>query len=127
VSEGRARRTDASSAGARLPTTVPTRRNACRHGSLAIGLLALLIALGSCATAVDGLQDARIEAELKARLVAQKTANLTQLGVVSRQGIVVLTGIVESADQKALAETLARGVAGVRRVINGLELRSTPD
>ena len=77
----------------------------------------------ACAT-VDPWQDARIESEVKARLVAEKDANLTRLGVVSRQSVVYLTGDVVSAEQKARAESVARTVGGVRRVVNALEVRA---
>jgi osmotically-inducible protein OsmY len=82
----------------------------------------LLLAVSACAT-TDPWQDARIESEVKARLVAEKEANLTRLGVVSRQAVVYLTGDVVSPEQKALAEGVARSVAGVRRVVNTLDVR----
>jgi osmotically-inducible protein OsmY len=80
------------------------------------------LALGACAT-FDPLEDTRIEAEVKARLVAEKNANLTRVGVVSSDGAVYLSGSVASAEQRARAETLAGGVSGVRRVVNALEVR----
>lgn len=86
-------------------------------------LIALFMAVEGCAT-TDPWQDARIESEVKARLVAEKDANLTRLGVVSRQAVVYLSGDVPSTEQKALAESVARGVAGVRRVVNALEVRA---
>jgi len=86
-------------------------------------LACIAVAVGACAT-VDPWQDARIESEVKARLVAEKDANLTRLGVVSRQAVVYLTGDVTSDEQKALAESVARGVGGVRRVVNTLTVRA---
>ena len=83
---------------------------------------ALLAAVAGCAT-VDPREDTRIEAEVKARLVAEKDANLTRLGVMSTNGAVYLSGTVESADQKVLAGDLAKGVRGVRRVVNTLQVR----
>jgi len=71
----------------------------------------------------DPWQDARIEGEVKARLVAEKNANLTRLGVVSRQAVVYLSGTGATADEKALAETLAKSVGGVRRVVSTLAIR----
>ena len=88
-------------------------------------LVVLLSLIAACATR-DPWQDARIESEVKARLVAEKSANLTRLGVVSRQAVVHLTGTVASADQKALAESLAKSVGGVRRVVNALEVQPAP-
>jgi hyperosmotically inducible protein len=87
--------------------------------------VSLLLVAGGCAS-VDPLEDLRIEAEVKARLVAEKSANLTRIGVSSTHAVVHLTGAVESADQKAQAEALAQTVGGVRRVVNTLEVRAAP-
>ena len=71
--------------------------------ALLLMLVALTFAaliLGGCAT-FDPLADMRIEQEVKARLVAQKDAHLTRLGVVSNQGTVYLSGTVESAEERS--------------------------
>ena len=81
-----------------------------------------LLAVAGCAT-IDPLEDTRIEAEVKAKLVAEKDANLTRLGVLSSGGTVYLSGTVESPGQKVQAADLARTVRGVRRVVNTLEVR----
>jgi osmotically-inducible protein OsmY len=86
---------------------------------------ALLLALGGCAT-FDPLEDTRIEGEVKARLVGEKGANLTRVGVVSHEGTVRLSGAVASPDQRERAEELTRSVRGVRRVVNRLEVPSAP-
>lgn len=85
---------------------------------------ALAVAAASGCATVDPLDDTRIEAEVKARLVAEKGANLTRIGVVSSRATVYLRGAVESDDEKARAEALAKEVAGVRRVVNTLEVRA---
>jgi osmotically-inducible protein OsmY len=85
-------------------------------------LLVAVLMVGGCAT-FDPLDDTRIESEVKARLVGEKDANLTRLGVVSREGAVTLSGTVLSPEQRARAEDLARGVNGVSRVVNRLEVR----
>jgi hyperosmotically inducible protein len=79
------------------------------------------VALAGCAT-VDRVEDLRIESEVKARLVAEQDANLTRLGVLSSNGVVYLSGTAESADQRARAGTVAKGVRGVRRVVNTLDV-----
>jgi hypothetical protein len=89
-------------------------------------VLVVLISLFAACATTDAWQDVRIESEVKARLVAEKSANLTRLGVVSRQAVVHLTGTVASPDQKALAEEVAKSVAGVRRVVNTLEVQPAP-
>jgi hyperosmotically inducible periplasmic protein len=98
------------------------REGPWRLGLAVVALAALLTANG-CRTAGDAYTDARIEAEIKARLVAERDANLTRLGVVSSDGTVYLSGAVPSTEQKALAATVAKGVSGVRRVVNALEVR----
>jgi BON domain len=87
-------------------------------------LLVIIFAVGvvcGCAT-IDPWTDTRIESEVKARLVAQHEANLTRLGVVSREATVYLSGFVESAEQKETAETVARSVPGVKRLVSTLEV-----
>ena len=96
-----------------------------RRGLHVLALIVLVTVGAGCASR-DPWQDARIESEVKARLVEEKSANLTRLGVVSRQAVVRLTGTVSSDEQKALAERVAKSVAGVRRVVNGLDVRPAP-
>ena len=96
-----------------------------RRTSCAWVTLGLVLALAGCAT-FDPLEDTRIEAEVKARLVAEKTANLTRVGVESRKATVRLTGAVGSEEERERAETLTRGVPGVRRVVNSLGVRAAP-
>ena len=95
-------------------------------GVLWLLLMSLALAVvGGCAS-VDPLEDTRIEAEVKARLVAEKSANLTRTGVLSTNGVVYLSGTVESAEPRARAEALAREVRGVRRVVNTLDVGPPP-
>jgi hyperosmotically inducible protein len=91
-----------------------------RAGLLAAVGLALM--LGACAT-VDPRQDTRIEAEVKAKLVAETNANLTRVGVLSAEGVVYLSGTVASVEERARATELAGTVSGVRRVVNALQVR----
>jgi hyperosmotically inducible protein len=84
-------------------------------------MIFVVAVVSGCAT-VDPWTDTRIESEVKARLVAQHEANLTRLGVVSREATVYLSGTVESGEQKERAETVARSVPGVKRVVSTLEV-----
>jgi osmotically-inducible protein OsmY len=88
-------------------------------------LASLVVAMVGCAT-VDRTEDMRIESEVKARLVADRDANLTRLGVLSSNASVYLSGTVESRDQRAQAEALAKSVRGVRRVVNTLDVDPSP-
>ena len=80
--------------------------------------------MAGCAT-VDRTEDMRIESEVKARLVAEKDANLTRLGVLSSNAVVYISGTVESPNQRAQAERVAKGVRGVRRVVNSVDVVAT--
>jgi osmotically-inducible protein OsmY len=91
----------------------------------ALLLLGFVMALGGCAT-FDPLEDTRIEQEVKARLVAEQDANLTRLGVLTSEGTVYLSGTVTSTAERLQAEQVAKAVRGVRRVVNTLNVRSTP-
>jgi osmotically-inducible protein OsmY len=86
-------------------------------------VLGLLVAAGACRP-INPNEDMRIEAEIKARLVAEKFANLTRLGVLSRGGVVYLSGSVASPDEQRRAEALSASVRGVERVVNTLEVQN---
>ena len=67
-------------------------------------------------TAGQCVYDSTITAAVKAKLIAYKATNLTRVDVDTTKQVVSLNGIVESADQKARAEQLAKQVDGVRKV-----------
>ena len=73
----------------------------------------------SAETHVD---DAAITASVKTKLVADKAANLTRIDVDTNRGTVYLTGSVDTAEQKARAEQLARQASGVKGVVNNLQV-----
>lgn len=98
-------------------------RRTCLQRVLISLALAVGVVAGACAS-INPNEDTRIESEIKARLVAEKFANLTRLGVLSSGGTVYLSGTVASADEKARADELARSVRGVGRVVNTLEVRT---
>jgi hyperosmotically inducible protein len=93
---------------------------------LLLSVVSLVFVVGGCAT-VDPREDTRIEAEVKAQLVGEKDANLTRLNVLSSNGTVYLTGTVQSSEELARAEALARNVRGVRRVVNTLKIQHSPE
>jgi hyperosmotically inducible protein len=114
----------AAAGGASGADRAATGRARRRAGLPALVVLVVVLAhaLPGCRTASPP-DDVRIEAEVKARLVAEKRANLTRLGVQSTSGVVYLSGRVPSGDQRARAEEIAREVPGVRRVVNSVEVR----
>ena len=91
-------------------------------------VLAALLVMSGCTsmtgqTAGQLVDDSTITASVKAKLVGDKAANLTRIEVDTTNQVVSLNGVVESADQKAHAEQLARQVGGVKGVKNNLQIQ----
>ena len=91
-------------------------------------ILAALLVISGCTsmtgqTAGQYVDDTTITASVKTKLIGDKTANLTRIEVDTTNQVVTLNGIVESADQKAKAEQLARQVGGVKSVKNNLQVQ----
>jgi osmotically-inducible protein OsmY len=96
--------------------------------TLSTVVLAALLVISGCTpmtgqTAGQYVDDTTITASVKAKLVGDKTANLTRIEVDTTNQVVTLNGIVESADQKAKAEQLTRQVGGVKSVKNNLQVQ----
>ena len=91
-------------------------------------LLAALLVVTGCTsmtgqTAGQYVDDTTITTSVKTKLTAEKAANFTRIDVDTTNQVVTLNGIVESADQKAKAEQLARQVSGVKSVKNNLQVQ----
>jgi len=90
--------------------------------------LTLILSVSGCTaltgqTAGEYVDDSTISASVKAKLVADRAANLTRVDVDTTNRVVSLNGVVQSPDQKRRAEELAMQVAGVRRVDNNLQVQ----
>jgi hyperosmotically inducible periplasmic protein len=91
-------------------------------------LLALVLMLAGC-QAVTGetlgqnIDDTTITTTVKAKLAAEKGSTLTRVQVDTNRGVVQLTGVVDSSADRSLAERVARGVGGVKNVVNNLQVR----
>ena len=114
VSEPRSRRgcRRRLASGPRWPSAAKAGMAGWR-GLMTSVVLGLLVAAGACRP-VNPNEDTRIEAEIKARLVAEKFANLTRLGVLStRRGRLPerhrRVGRREGARRGALPERAGRG------------------
>ncbi len=71
----------------------------------------------------QNIDDSNLTAMVKAQLAREKISTLTRIDVDSNGGVVSLNGTVESTEQRARAEQITRGVGGVRRVINNLQIQ----
>jgi hyperosmotically inducible protein len=73
-------------------------------------------------SAAANVDDAGITASVKTKIVADKAANLTRIDVDTIRGTVYLNGLVDSAQQRARAERLAKQISGVKSVVNNLQV-----
>lgn len=98
---------------------------------LLAGVFALTWALAGCQattgrTVGQNIDDANLTAAVKAQLARDKISSLIRIDVDSTDGMVELSGTVGSAEQSAHVEKLARGVSGVKNVVNKLQVRARP-
>lgn len=71
------------------------------------------------------MDDKTINAKVKTKLVGEKASNLTRVGVSTVNGVVHLDGVVDTVQDKVVAEELARQVDGVVNVVNQLQIKTT--
>lgn len=69
----------------------------------------------------EHIDDTTITTTVKAKLAAEKGTTLTRVQVDTNRGVVQLSGVVETAADKAKAEQIARSVSGVKSVRNNLQ------
>src|SRR5207247_3383387 len=91
-------------------------------------MVAVLSVLSGCRSmagksAGTNIDDASITTAVKSKLVADKVSNLTRVNVDTNNGTVYLNGTVESAEQRARAEQIAREAKGVHNVVNNLQVQ----
>jgi osmotically-inducible protein OsmY len=69
------------------------------------------------------VDDAGITTKVKARFIENKQVDATAISVETLNGTVMLSGFAKNANERSTAETLARGVAGVKSVRNEVVVR----
>ena len=69
------------------------------------------------------LVDDRLETAVLNQLVWDPDIDLTRIGVSARDGVVTLTGTLETYAGKLAAERIARRVYGVTAVVNDVHVR----
>ena len=74
-------------------------------------------------TAGENVDDATITSTVKARLAQDKAGTLTRVDVDTTSGVVALNGVVNTPQDRSRAEELARGVGGVKKVTNNLQVQ----
>lgn len=71
----------------------------------------------------ENIDDTTITTTVKAKLATEKGTTLTRIQVNTNRGVVQLSGVVETGDERARAEQVTRGVGGVKDVVNNLQVR----
>lgn len=91
----------------------------------AVFLLVLTACAGSESSRSTGtyIDDKAISAKVETQLAQDSITQALQVEVETYQGVVQLSGFVDSKQKKARAEEIARGVSGVKDVKNDLQLR----
>jgi hyperosmotically inducible periplasmic protein len=88
----------------------------------AVGVMALLMLIGCTATssregAGESSEDAAITAKVQSSLVADPLVSASTITVETSRGVVHLSGMVKSEQERFRAIQLVQGVAGVREII----------
>lgn len=69
------------------------------------------------------IDDSAITATIKSRFVENKTVDAAAISVETLNGTVMLSGFAKNATEKSTAESIARGVSGVKSVKNEIAVR----
>ena len=90
-------------------------------------MLAVLFFMTGCqaltgATMGENIDDGTLTSYVKTKLASDRLVTLTRVGVETNNGIVYLTGEVETAEQRSRIGSLASEVKGVKRVVNNLQV-----
>jgi hyperosmotically inducible protein len=90
-------------------------------------MVAFLILITGCQamtgeTMGQNIDDGTLTSYVKTKLASDKLVTLTRVGVETNNGVVYLTGEVETAEQKSRIGSLASEVKGVKKVVNNLQV-----
>jgi len=102
------------------------RKNIHKLGMLAVSAFVLSMGASSIARAEGAgqyISDAAITAKVKAALLADSQLKSTQVSVETTQGIVQLSGAVDSKAQESEAVNAANKVDGVKQVKDLLSVK----
>lgn len=101
------------------------RRTARHLVSVALVTVALLTA---CHSAVFTRSESRVRddtlaREVKNRFLEARQLDLSRIDVSAENGVIYLSGESGNSESKFVAEQLALGITGVKRVVNKLEVQ----
>src|SRR5690242_20934157 len=79
------------------------------------------------AVASEPRTDAQIQSDVLAELKWEPRVQPNEIGVTVKNGVVTLTGLVDSYTKRSQAEDAAHRVRGVKAVANDIEVRRSSD
>lgn len=88
------------------------------------GLLTALLLLSVCLAADKPVTDDAINDNVRIKLAGDAEVKGGALQVDVKQGVVTISGTVETERQKNKATKLAKKVKGVKQVINSIQLKA---
>ncbi len=95
--------------------------NRALRSVLVMGMvLTLAVAAGACKSGPD---DAALTQSVKAKIQAAANLAGAKVDVAVKEGVVTLSGTVDNDAAKAAAETVAKGVEGVKSVTNNITVK----
>ena len=86
---------------------------------------ALIAGVGLVFTVACAQTDAGITTNVKTKMAADDTVKAYQIDVDTANGVVTLTGVVDSPAAKTQAATIARNTDGVRDVVDRIEVNAS--
>ena len=98
--------------------------------TLAAAVAIALLSTAGCAvsrgqeTVGAYVDDAAITTQIKGRFIDNKDVDAVSIKVETLNGAVMLSGFAKSAIERSTAETIARGVNGVKSVTNEIAVRT---
>jgi osmotically-inducible protein OsmY len=89
--------------------------------------LAVLFFLNGCQamtgeTMGQNIDDGVLTSSVKTQLASDRLNTLSRVGVETNNGVVYLTGEVETGEQKSRVGSVTSQVKGVRQVVNNLQV-----
>ena len=96
---------------------------------LPFALAACLLTLSGCAvtrgqeTVGAYVDDTAITTSVKTRFVDSKAVDASSITVETLNGTVMLSGFAKSSTERSTAESIARGVSGVKSVRNEISVK----
>lgn len=70
----------------------------------------------------EQMSDSSITSRVKAKFIGDNDVNSRDISVETNEGVVYLTGRVQSSEQRDEAERIARNTDGVKKVVNNIKV-----